>query len=139
MQTEALNCPNCGAAVASDRTQCEFCKSRLKTVGCPSCLGLMFLGSKFCGHCGAAAAEAELIEEKRSRRLSSLRSRASAFKDRYGEVCANANGAADSGRASRHSNICVTTRSSSQAVLTLHRRSGSRTQRRDAGQLRSMP
>jgi len=64
MQTEALNCPNCGAAVASDRTQCEFCKSRLKTVGCPSCLGLMFLGSKFCGHCGAAAAEAELIEEK---------------------------------------------------------------------------
>lgn len=63
MQTEALNCPNCGAAVESDRTQCEFCKSRLKTVGCPSCLGLMFLGSKFCGHCGAAAAEAQLVED----------------------------------------------------------------------------
>jgi len=64
MQTEALNCPNCGAAVASDRTQCEFCKSRLKTVGCPSCLGLMFLGSKFCGHCGAAAADAQLLDDK---------------------------------------------------------------------------
>jgi len=64
MQTEALNCPNCGAAVESDRTQCEFCKSRLKTVGCPSCLGLMFLGSKFCGHCGAAAAEAQIIEDE---------------------------------------------------------------------------
>jgi Zn-finger nucleic acid-binding protein len=64
MQTEALNCPNCGAAVESDRTQCEFCKSRLKTVGCPSCLGLMFVGNKFCGHCGAAAAQAELVEDK---------------------------------------------------------------------------
>ncbi len=56
MTIEALNCPNCGAAVASDHTQCEFCKSRLKTVACPSCFGLMFMGSKFCGHCGAIAA-----------------------------------------------------------------------------------
>ena len=63
MQTQALNCPNCGAAVASDRTQCEFCKSRLKTVACPSCLGLMFLGSKFCGHCGARAVGAEIADE----------------------------------------------------------------------------
>jgi Zn-finger nucleic acid-binding protein len=63
MQTESLNCPNCGAAVSSDRTQCEFCKSRLKTVGCPSCLGLMFLGSKFCGHCGASAEEAQTIDD----------------------------------------------------------------------------
>ena len=63
MQPEALNCPNCGAAVESDRTQCEFCKSRLKTVGCPSCLGLMFLGSKFCGHCGARAVEAEVNDD----------------------------------------------------------------------------
>src|SRR5688572_22786412 len=55
MQPEALNCPNCGAAVESDRTQCEFCRSRLKTVACPSCLGLMFLGNKFCGHCGEQA------------------------------------------------------------------------------------
>src|ERR1044072_8351634 len=53
MNVEALNCPNCGAGVASDRTQCEFCKTRLKTVACPKCLGLMFVGTRFCGHCGA--------------------------------------------------------------------------------------
>ncbi|MDQ3219472.1 MAG: hypothetical protein M3Q26_01810 [Acidobacteriota bacterium] len=46
MQPEALNCPNCGGAVTSDKTQCQFCKSRLKTVGCPSCLGVMFLGNR---------------------------------------------------------------------------------------------
>ncbi len=59
---EALNCPNCGGAVESDRTQCQFCRSRLKTVACPSCLGLMFLGSKFCGHCGERALSVEVVE-----------------------------------------------------------------------------
>jgi len=57
MTAEALNCPNCGAGVASDSTQCEFCKTRLKTMACPSCFGLMFVGSKFCGHCGASAVQ----------------------------------------------------------------------------------
>lgn len=61
---EALNCPNCGGAVMSNRTQCEFCRSRLKTVGCAACMGMMFLGSKFCGHCGAAAYAAELLDDK---------------------------------------------------------------------------
>lgn len=60
---EALNCPNCGGAVESDRTQCEFCRSRLKTVACPSCLGMMFLGSRFCSHCGEAASEIESIDD----------------------------------------------------------------------------
>ncbi len=63
MSVEALNCPNCGAAVASDRASCEFCKSRLKTVGCPRCLGLMFLGARFCGHCGAIAAPVDVSLE----------------------------------------------------------------------------
>ena len=62
MQPEALNCPNCGGAVTSNKTQCEFCRSRLKTVGCPSCLGVMFIGSKFCGHCGKKAVIAEIID-----------------------------------------------------------------------------
>lgn len=62
-QPEALNCPNCGGAVASDKSKCEFCGSRLKTVGCSSCLGMMFLGSKFCGRCGAAAYQAELLDD----------------------------------------------------------------------------
>ncbi|MFZ1699682.1 MAG: zf-TFIIB domain-containing protein [Pyrinomonadaceae bacterium] len=60
MTVEALNCPNCGAGVESDRTQCQFCKTRLKTVGCPKCFGLMFVGSKFCGHCGAIAAPVDV-------------------------------------------------------------------------------
>lgn len=63
MSAEALNCPNCAAAVASDHTQCEFCKSRLKTVACRSCLGLMFLGSQFCGHCGEKAATIEVATD----------------------------------------------------------------------------
>ena len=63
MQPEALNCPNCGGAVSSDKTQCEFCRSRLKTVGCSSCLGVMFLGNEYCGHCGAKAMTAEIISD----------------------------------------------------------------------------
>jgi len=63
MKVETLNCPNCGAGVASDSTQCEFCRTRLKTVACPKCLGLMFFGSKFCGHCGAEATAAEASHE----------------------------------------------------------------------------
>ena len=63
---EALNCPNCGGAVMSDRTNCAFCSSRLKTVGCAKCLGMMFLGSKFCGHCGGAAHAAELLDDTES-------------------------------------------------------------------------
>ena len=60
MRVEALNCPNCGGGAASDASQCEFCKTRLKTIGCPSCFGLMFAGTKFCGHCGAIAAPVEV-------------------------------------------------------------------------------
>lgn len=56
MSLRALNCPNCGSGVATDASQCEFCKTRLKTVGCPSCFELMFVGSKFCENCGAIAA-----------------------------------------------------------------------------------
>lgn len=62
-QPEALNCPNCGGSVMSDKTACEFCRSRLKTVGCPKCLGLMFLGSKFCANCGAKATAAVVLDE----------------------------------------------------------------------------
>ena len=59
MQAETLNCPNCGAAVSSDAPQCQYCTSRLATVACPSCFGMMFIGSKHCPRCGAAAAHVE--------------------------------------------------------------------------------
>ena len=59
MTLHALNCPNCGAGIASDTALCKFCKTRLKTVACPACFGLMFAGAKFCDHCGALAAHLE--------------------------------------------------------------------------------
>ena len=64
MLPEALNCPNCGAAVSSEKSKCEFCRSRLKTVGCKSCLGAMFLGTRFCGHCGASAKVVEVFDNE---------------------------------------------------------------------------
>ena len=60
MSVESLNCPNCGAGVASDSSSCQFCKTRLKTMACPKCFGLMFIGAKFCDHCGAIAAPVEV-------------------------------------------------------------------------------
>jgi len=62
MNVKTLNCPNCGAGVASDSSVCEFCKTRLKTVACPNCLDLMFEGSKFCDHCGAPAVAATVSD-----------------------------------------------------------------------------
>ncbi len=59
MQAETLKCPNCGVAVSSRSPQCQYCDSRLATVACPSCFALMFIGSKHCPRCGAAAAPAE--------------------------------------------------------------------------------
>src|ERR1700733_34 len=63
MQIEALNCPNCGAGVFSDSAQCQFCKTRLKTMACAKCLGLMFQGSKHCPKCGADTVAADVITE----------------------------------------------------------------------------
>src|SRR2546422_5571623 len=66
MQAETLNCPNCGAATSTDQPTCQFCGSRLATVSCPSCFGMMFIGSKHCPRCGAAAVIPETVgAEKR--------------------------------------------------------------------------
>lgn len=67
MQAETLNCPNCGAASSSDATKCQFCESRLATVACPSCFAMMFIGSKHCQRCGAAAVVAEPTEAESRR------------------------------------------------------------------------
>src|ERR1044072_9215504 len=66
MQIESLNCPNCGAAGMSDAVRCTFCPSRLKTMACPECLGLMFQGSKHCPKCGAGSVAAQVIPEEKS-------------------------------------------------------------------------
>jgi Zn-finger nucleic acid-binding protein len=54
MDAAALTCPQCGAAAAADAVECSFCHARLATTACPSCFGLVFVGSKHCTHCGAA-------------------------------------------------------------------------------------
>lgn len=64
MQAETLNCPMCGASASSDATRCEHCNALLATVACPSCFGLMFIGEKFCSHCGTAAQRVETPELK---------------------------------------------------------------------------
>ena len=61
MEAETLNCPMCGASVASDAPQCRYCEARLATVACPSCFAMMFLGSKHCARCGAAAAATQAV------------------------------------------------------------------------------
>lgn len=86
--TKALNCPNCGSAVSSDKSKCEFCGSRLKTVACAACLGLMFLGSKFCDHCGRKASNVEVFTDQSvgdcprcKRPLESLRIEVTSFRE----------------------------------------------------------
>jgi Zn-finger nucleic acid-binding protein len=46
----------CGAATATDAPQCQYCGARLATIACGACFGMMFIGSKHCPRCGAAAA-----------------------------------------------------------------------------------
>lgn len=48
-----LTCPGCGAAAAPSDVPCGYCRARLQTVACASCLGMIFAGSAHCGHCGA--------------------------------------------------------------------------------------
>jgi Zn-finger nucleic acid-binding protein len=59
MNAETLNCPMCGAATSTDEPLCKYCGARLATIACASCFGMMFLGSKHCQRCGAAAAKRE--------------------------------------------------------------------------------
>src|ERR1043166_5602839 len=56
MEAQSLKCPNCGAAISSDSPQCKYCESKLATIACASCFGMMFIGSRHCPHCGAVAA-----------------------------------------------------------------------------------
>lgn len=55
MPTETLKCPMCGAPAPAETTRCDHCGTPLATVACPSCFGTIFIGSKFCSHCGARA------------------------------------------------------------------------------------
>lgn len=62
MKVEALNCPNCGAAVADNSVSCNHCRSRLKTMSCSSCFGTIFEGSQFCPLCGKKAVASNIVD-----------------------------------------------------------------------------
>src|SRR5262245_59077137 len=55
MEAGTINCPMCGAATSTDAPQCRYCEAQLATVACPSCFAMMFIGSRHCPRCGAAA------------------------------------------------------------------------------------
>lgn len=52
----------CGATASTDATSCDHCGARLATVACPKCFGMMFIGEKFCSHCGAKAERTEVTD-----------------------------------------------------------------------------
>lgn len=54
-----MNCPNCGAAAALERTRCEYCHSPLAALICPRCFGAVFAGMKHCPRCGFEIAGAK--------------------------------------------------------------------------------
>jgi Zn-finger nucleic acid-binding protein len=64
MKVKALNCPNCGAAVADKSINCNHCRSRLKTMSCCSCYGTIFQGNKFCPLCGENAVSPNFFDEE---------------------------------------------------------------------------
>jgi Zn-finger nucleic acid-binding protein len=55
----------CGAAAEADAPNCLYCNARLATIACPSCFGMMFLGSRHCPRCGAHAERAETKTNER--------------------------------------------------------------------------
>jgi Zn-finger nucleic acid-binding protein len=57
-----LRCPGCGAPSRTGAARCDYCRARLATISCPACFALMFEGSKFCPHCGAARGRGEAAE-----------------------------------------------------------------------------
>src|ERR1044072_3271407 len=66
MQAETLNCPMCGAAAETESSRCLYCSARLATIACPSCFGMMFLGSRHCPRCGAQGERREVeAQDKR--------------------------------------------------------------------------
>ena len=81
MDATALTCPQCGAVAAPDAIQCSFCHARLATTACPSCFGLVFVGSKHCQHCGAAITAVQARTSALRRHLEALTSRHEASRE----------------------------------------------------------
>ncbi len=56
-----MGCPACGAPVDPELKVCGFCDTRLATVMCPTCFGVVFDGTKHCNHCGSALTRQKVI------------------------------------------------------------------------------
>lgn len=52
-----LRCPHCDGAVPHNAIACSFCRTPLMLKACPRCFSRLFLGAKFCEHCGNDATE----------------------------------------------------------------------------------
>ena len=48
----AMTCPRCGAPVAHDGHNCQFCSAELLVRACPRCFARIFHGHVHCPHCG---------------------------------------------------------------------------------------
>src|SRR5687767_16026287 len=59
MDAASLRCPHCGAAADPTKPRCAYCKARLATISCPTCLAVMFDSAAFCQACGAKRARSE--------------------------------------------------------------------------------
>lgn len=57
-RAKAFNCPNCGAALASESPSCGYCGSAVATRVCPACFGPVSAGMRHCPACGARTADA---------------------------------------------------------------------------------
>ncbi len=62
---KALKCPNCGANAEADSVRCGYCGARLMAAACPACFGAVFLGTKFCPHCGEALDRSDETAERK--------------------------------------------------------------------------
>jgi Zn-finger nucleic acid-binding protein len=56
MTDPVFRCPGCGAAASIDSVRCEYCRVPLSTTNCTACFEPMFVGSRYCPHCGVVAA-----------------------------------------------------------------------------------
>jgi Zn-finger nucleic acid-binding protein len=66
-QAAELTCPQCGAGVAPNASDCAHCNHHLLVKACPRCLSRVFHGHKHCPECGSElslAATAETTTER---------------------------------------------------------------------------
>jgi Zn-finger nucleic acid-binding protein len=60
----AVHCPTCGAALSDAAARsCPYCSTQLASIQCSRCFGTLFVGTRFCPHCGALGSQRRLSDE----------------------------------------------------------------------------